>query len=920
MQKNNLEDIIKKNKNNLNGGSKKSNNCNNMLMTDSCENLLTTCSTQPDTINSSHSDLRERIYESPKKIHKSTLSFSDFQISKSSDIEDNSDIHNNTKIKDTRYEFLLNIRDKEGRHVNDADYDNTTLYISDHDFYKMTPFEKQFWEIKKDYWDTIVFFKKGKFYELYEKDADIASSLFNFRLTERVNMRMAGFPESSLDDWICKFLEAGFKVARVDQSENMIAKKIREKGAVKDKIIRRELKEVITQGTIYDNNHLKTPYAVYTLVIRENQICENANCTFSLHFSILLFDAATLQIFYKTFCDDSNYNNLKNICVKYIVKEYLSQKKYPFISNYVKPDDKIFNKNLEFLNESENICYGFLYNYMKYLNRENFLKNCRFFKFECLESIMILDSCSIINLDLLSDKHNKTLFNVINNCSTPFGQRKLQSWMLSPLSDGNSIRKRQCLINYFANINLSPIIEIFKSLGDFERLFSKLQSGHSKFRDLRTFMEKLNLVVKIYQIIELQICNKNGPAPNTIKINCFEDLYDHNNLSVSYAPLHDLKKFIQNYQLKYYINREEIEPGKENSEEIASLINRKEELHAKLEEYLNNVKSNLQCEDINYKNIGKEIYQLEVPKHIKVPDEFFIVSATKSFNRYYTLNLKNLITDYIELEEKIFQCHGSLFFQAVNCLLESESLFFNIISDLSTIDCLISLAIFNHSIKGCLPVEFNKIEVRGLGNPIYKEYVKNDYIEDQRILILTGSNMAGKSTFMRTFCLNTILFHMGCNVFASEFKCPVFDRLYSRMGASDNLVRGESTFMVELLETSNILRNATSKSLVIMDELGRGTSTKDGKSIAKAVLSYLQNINCRVFFSTHYQNLVSLNNGFSTGFMNICIKNNIVIFLYKLVNGICEDSNGIHVAKLAGVPEEILLQAEKYKQEFKSYK
>ena len=126
--------------------------------------------------------------------------------------------------------------------------------------------------------------------------------------------------------------------------------------------------------------------------------------------------------------------------------------------------------------------------------------------------------------------------------------------------------------------------------------------------------------------------------------------------------------------------------------------------------------------------------------------------------------------------------------------------------------------------------------------------------------------------------------------------------------------------MVELLETSNILRNATSKSLVIMDELGRGTSTKDGKSIAKAVLSYLQNINCRVFFSTHYQNLVSLNNGFSTGFMNICIKNNIVIFLYKLVNGICEDSNGIHVAKLAGVPEEILLQAEKYKQEFKSYK
>ncbi|KAK6089201.1 hypothetical protein P3W45_001828, partial [Vairimorpha bombi] len=870
-------------------------------------------------IDSSHrSRMPEKSKNESKKIHSEKLAY--LETASKSD----------SNKKELRYDFLVNIKDKFGRRIDDKDYDSSTLLITEKQLEKLTPFEQQFWRIKKDYWDTIVFFKKGKFYELYENDADVASKLFNFRITDRVNMRMAGFPESTLDDWICKFLDAGYKIARVDQAENMIAKKIREKGSNKDKIIKRELKEIITQGTIYDLNHIKNNNSVYTIVVRENLFCSTDDkCGMAVHFSIILFDACTLKIFYKTFCDDKFYNKLRNLFIKYNIKECISKKKYNFIINYVKVDESKNTSKFEIFSDEENECYGYLYNYLKYLKREIILSKCSINKLENIELRMILDSSTIINMDLINDDHNKTLFDSINFCSTPFGQRRLKNWMLSPLTSIKCISERQRLSKGFDSINIQSLITDFKSLGDLERLFSKLRSGNYKFRDLKMYLDKLESILKIYKNIENlyleKFCKDDiifDPSNESIQwISHFEEILDINPKMIpKLSLLRELHLFIENYELKYHIIKDEIVPGKNNSEELTSLIDQKDILLKKFDDYLVSQKVICKNDSIVYKNIGKEIFQMDIPKNVKVPDDYFLVSATKTTNRYYTMKLKELISEYVELEERIFQSQGTLLNRAVDSLLESESLMFRIINDLSNIDCLISFSLFNRQIQGCVPEVSSQVEIKDLGNPIYKDYVTNDYIEDKKILILTGSNMAGKSTFMRSFCLNIILFQMGLNVMATKFKCPLFDKLFSRIGASDNLVRGESTFMIELLETSNILKNATSKSFVIMDELGRGTSTRDGECIAFSVLNKLKTIGCRVLFSTHYHNLISDNLDYSLGYMDTRIQERDVIFLYKLVKGVCTDSNGIYVAKLAGVPDNVISLASSYKEEIRSSK
>jgi DNA mismatch repair protein MSH6 len=340
------------------------------------------------------------------------------------------------------------------------------------------------------------------------------------------------------------------------------------------------------------------------------------------------------------------------------------------------------------------------------------------------------------------------------------------------------------------------------------------------------------------------------------------------------------------------------------------LIKEKETLEEKFLKFLEDQKKILKSKSINYKSVGKEIYQIEVPKDLKVPDEWYLVSKTKSTNRYYTKLITQLVKEYVEIEEKIFQSQGCLLNRAIKDLLEGSKVFEEAIFDIANLDCFISFSKFNEKNECCTPRLGDKIKFKGLTNPIYSNYIPNDYDEESRILVLTGSNMSGKSTFMRSLTLNIILFQMGMNVCASEFESPLFDRIFTRIGASDNLGRGESTFMVELLEMSSVLRYATDKSFVVVDELGRGTSIKDGKIIAKAVVNKLKKMKCRVLFSTHYHNLLK---GVSSYFMDSKVVDHDLLFLYKLKKGECEDSNGIYVAKMAGVPLEIIDSAWEYR-------
>lgn len=814
-------------------------------------------------------------------------------------------------LKEERYRFLLEPKDKFGRSIDDEDYDKSTLLISEDQLSTLTPFERQFWEIKKEYFDTIVFFKKGKFYELYEEDADISAKLFNMKITERVNMRMTGFPESSYDEWASRFLEAGYKIARVDQSENAIAKQMREKGGKKDKIIKRELVEVITQGTIYDTNHLKTKYSSYLCAIRRNLICGHPEKCKSddsgHHFSILLYDASTSTMHPSTFCDDQFCTTLRGFFLKYPIMEYLSDRRYDFGTLWIKADKKkVFSEHSKYFKEEEYECYCMIQNYLTYLKREDSLRNVKVFPLESSGGLMRLETSTIVNMELFETKENKkTLFNSINYCSTPGGERMLRSWLLHPLCDYSEIKKRQIISKMLSRVELN-----FNSLGDPERLLSKLSRGRAVLKDLNTFLCMLKKIVSIYNELENKL---NGSSKEPKKtVSKFLDL-ENTSYAVHFSIKDDLERTLENFLQKYSVSKEEIVPGKNNPDELNILLEEKEEMDKEFVRYLEEQKVLLGCGSLNYKSIGKEIFQIEIASDFKsTPKDWFLVSKTKTTNRFYNKTLKGMINRYVEMEEKIFQSQGNLLSRAIDFLLEDTKLFEMAFRDISYVDCLISFSLFSQRNDCCTPEIGDRVVLKGLRNPIYPHYIPNDYQESSRILILTGSNMSGKSTFMRSVVLNIILFQMGMSVCADSFTSPLYDRVFTRVGASDNLLRGESTFMVELSEISTVLRNATDKSFVLVDELGRGTSVEDGKKIAKAVVGKLKDIGCRVLFSTHYHNLIT---DATSGYMASKIVENNLVFLYKLREGVCNDSNGIYVAKLAGVPLNIVERAWKYREE-----
>ncbi|KAF9762263.1 DNA mismatch repair protein Msh6 [Nosema granulosis] len=815
------------------------------------------------------------------------------------------------KKNENRYSFLVEVKDKFGRSKDEEEYDRSTLFISEADLSSLTPFERQFWEIKKDYFDTVVFFKKGKFYELYEEDADISAKLFNMKITERVNMRMTGFPESSYDEWASKFLEAGYKIARVEQSENAIGKQIREKsGAKKDKIINRELKEVITQGTIYDSNHLKTKYSTYLCAIRRNLECGNEECKSDRsgnHFSIVLYDASISTMHASTFCDDQFHTTLRGFFLKYPIMEYLNDRKYDFGSAWIRPEKhRVVSEHSKHFNDEEYECFCMIYNYLTYLKREDSLRDIKVVPLEGMGGSMKLETSTIVNMELFETKENKkTLFNAINNCSTPGGERLLRNWLLHPLGDYSEIQKRQNIVKIFNKFNLEGLVSELKTLGDVERAFSKLSKEKVSLKDLNNYLGMVKKMVDIYNELETVF---NSKSTERINIKKFSDMGDYEGRpAVSFDIKSDLDVSLKSFLDKYRITKDEILPGKNNVDELQGLLEDKENLTKEFKDFLELQKQVLSCKSLNYKSIGKEIFQIEVPKEgVQIPEGWFLVSTTKSTNRFYTKEIKEKIQRYVEIEEKIFQSQGNLLKRAIAVLLEDSKLFEVAIRDISQVDCLVSFTLFSLKNDCCVPVVGEKIEFKGLRNPIYTNYIPNDYEERNRIVVLTGSNMSGKSTFMRSVCLNIILFQMGMCVCAEYFSSPLFDRLFTRIGASDNLSRGESTFMVELSEISTVLRFATEKSFVLVDELGRGTSVKDGKSIAKAVVEKLQEMQCRVLFSTHYHCLIR---DAALCYMDSKIVNNDLIFLYKLKEGECKDSNGIYVAKLAGVPNEIIKQA-----------
>ncbi|TQS36934.1 hypothetical protein Golomagni_02607 [Golovinomyces magnicellulatus] len=864
-----------------------------------------------------------------------------------------------------RYPWLAEVRDIEGNPVGHPEYDSRTVFIPPYAWNKFSPFEHQYWTIKQKFWDTIVFFKKGKFYELYENDATIGHQLFDLKLTDRVNMRMVGVPESSLNHWATQFVAKGYKIARVDQCESALGKEMREaevgttaKKPV-DKIIKRELACVLTGGTLVEETMLQDDMATYCVAIKEGELDEFPA------FGVAIVDTATGQFSVSEFIDDDDLTKFETLVAQVRPQELLlekgaiSSKAMRILKSNTNPTT-IWNNlrtnsefwtaettrreldcNGYFLTEDGNEVWpdvlreardkellmsavGALVQYLRSLKLERDLLTQRnFVSYNPIQkgTSLVLDGKTLINLEVFANSFdgtsNGTLFNLINRCVTPFGKRLFRQWVCHPLADASKINERLDAVEMInKDRTLSDhFTECMSGLPDLERLISRIHAGSCRPED---FVKVLTAFGQIEYTMSLLESYKNSKGciarlissmPKTKdKLDWWKKAFDHSKVK----------------ELKILVPTKGVEEDFDESQE------RIREIEKELSLLLVRKRKELGSDShVTYKNLGKEIYQLEVPASIKVPKDWQMMSSAGKFKRYYFTELRQLIRQLQEAQEthnQIVKQVAKKFYARFDL---DYTLWQQVIRIVAQLDCLISIAAASSALgePSCRPrfveSERSLIQFEELRHPCMLSHV-TDYIPNDinlggkatKITLLTGANAAGKSTILRMTCIAVIMAQIGCYVPAISANLTPVDRIMSRLGANDNIFAAQSTFFVELYETKKILSEATPRSLVILDELGRGTSSYDGVAVAQSVLHHIAtHIGCIGFFATHYHSLATEFAGHPEIMpkrmkIHVDKQNRSITFLYKLEDGVAESSFGMHCAAMCGIPNQIIDRAE----------
>ena len=885
-----------------------------------------------------------------------------------------------TKEPEERYPWLQNILDANQNPPGHPDYDRTTIHIPRSAQNKFSPFETQYWEIKSKLWDTIVFFKKGKFYELYENDATIGHQLFDLKMTDRVNMRMVGVPESHLELWVNQFVAKGYKVARVDQMESALGKEMRERGnnAKKaDKIIRRELACILTAGTLVDGSMLQDDMATYCAAIKESVIDEKPA------FGVAFVDAATGQFYISQFQDDVDLTKFETFVAQTAPRELLLEKSQlstkalrilknntspTTIWNNLKPGtqfwdadqtrreldcggyfvrenghDEVWPEKLGEARDQDLLmsALGALVQYLRVLKLERtLLSQANFERYNPIHrnGTLILDGQTLINLEIFANTANGgsegSLFSLLNRCVTPFGKRLFRNWVCHPLCNIQKINERLDavdMLNADRNIRDQFCSQMTK-MPDLERLISRVHAGACRPEDFVRVLEGFEQIDYTMSLL------KAFGGGNSLVDQLISSMPDLKAPLGYWETAFDRKKARDE---KTLIPAEGIEDDFDSSQAEISRIK------AELAALLDSQKTTLKCRTLKFTDIGKEVYQVEAPKSLKVPSKWRQMSATSAVKRYYFKELEELVRELQEAEElhsQIVKDVASRFFERFDTDYE---VWLQAIRVISHLDCLISLAISSSAMgePSCRPqfvddersvLEFEELRHPCMLNAV-SDFIPNDIKlggDVPKINLLTGANAAGKSTVLRMVrlplrvfgfvvltsfsqsCIAVIMAQIGCYVPAVSARLTPVDRIMSRLGANDNIFAAQSTFFVELSETKKILSEATPHSLVILDELGRGTSSYDGLAVAQAVLHHVaSHIGCIGFFATHYHSL-------ATEFENhpeirprrmqidVDEAQRRVTFLYKLEDGVAEGSFGMHCAAMCGISDRVIERAE----------
>ena len=786
-----------------------------------------------------------------------------------------------------------------------------------------TPLMKQYNDIKSKHPDALLLFRVGDFYETFGSDAILASKILGIVLTKRSNgaaagVELAGFPHHSLEKYLPKLVKAGCRVAVCDQLED--PKKTKS-------IVKRGVTELVTPGVSVNDNVLDSKKNNYLASISKNKNL----------FGISFFDISTGE-FSLTTCDYNQLEKLINtyypaeiICSKHDKEFFLekfSDNNFFFIDDWVYKIGYSYDKLLSFFNvknlkgfgvekETEGlISAGATLFYLELTEHKNLKHITSLSRIEN-DKFMWLDKFTIRNLELINPLHSDsiTLKDIIDNTFTPMGSRLMGKWLLFPLLDKKEINYRQSIVtNFIKNVDLlKNVSDSLKSISDIERITSKLALLRVTPREL------INLKNSLLCINEIKMLIKHSSNKTLFswskKLDCCDDVIKKIDKSLN----EDAPALLANGRV--------FKEGYNNElDELRNISKTGKNILLKIQN--NEIKkTGISSLKIAYNKIFGYYLEVTNAHKDKVPDEWIRKQTLVNSERYITEELKEYEEKILNAEEKIYSIENNLYTDLLNKLsknilkLQSTSL------SIAFLDCLISFSNSAIEYKFCLPTisNDNVIDIKKGRHVIIERslspdevYIPNNvYLDNQsqQIIIITGPNMAGKSALIRQTALIVLLAQIGSYVPAAYAKIGIIDKIFTRVGASDNISKGESTFMVEMLETSSIMNNLSDRSLILMDEIGRGTSTYDGISIAWSIVEFLHNhkkYKPKTLFATHYHELNQLSNNLPrVKNYNVSVKeiNNEIIFLRKLIPGGSEHSFGINVAQLAGMPNQILLRA-----------
>ena len=780
----------------------------------------------------------------------------------------------------------------------------------------LTPMMRQYMEIKNKYQDCILFYRLGDFYEMFFEDAKIASKELELVLTGREcgleeRAPMCGIPFHAASNYISRLIAKGYKVGICEQVEDPAQAK---------GIVKRDVIKVITPGTFseangeeeYKNTYIMAIYNQdgYYGVASSDISTGEFKTTFFKELKTTLLDEVS-KISPKEVIVDINFdedliNEIHNISNALITKKD--------ILHFNCTDDELINQFSEVeiagLDLRSKIASSILLKYILDTQKMS-LSNINILETYSIVNYMTIDSSSRRNLELtenLKEKSKKgSLIWVLDKTSTTMGGRALRKWIEEPLINIDEINNRLNSVDeLFNNIYFTEELrEALRDIYDIERIVGKISNKNVNAKDLISLNISLKKLPEIKE--RLSVCKADLLNKWYKNLDVLEDI----STLLSKALLEDPATSIKEGNIiraGYSEKVDELREAKLNGKQwIASLESKEREF------------TGIKSLKIGYNKVFGYYIEISKANYNLIPEGRYIRKQTlANAERYITEELKVVEEKILGADEHLMALEYELFVELrdkVEAQIPRLKNSANIISSLDALTTLAKVAVDNDYIRPNINNE-GIIEIEDGRHPVVekvskKEYVSNDCMmsEDVNTLLITGPNMSGKSTYMRQLAIIIIMAQIGSFVPAKSAKLPIFDKIFTRIGASDDLVSGESTFMVEMMEARNALVNATSDSLILFDELGRGTATYDGMSLAQAILEYVnRDIKCKTLFSTHYHELTALES--LSGIKNVHVeayeKDGNVTFLHKVKDGAVDKSYGIHVAKLAGMPKDIL--------------